>query len=241
MAWYNDWSDFGDGLSSVFSGGSSQSSIPMNDAGGGSYMGDIDAGSTGESYGGGYGNQYSGGSGLSSIFGQGGIINQYAPAIKAAGGVMDYFRGQKQQNQLQGLADAQMKFVTGQQANSNYWDQSARNAQMGLDPMTMNAMRTADQAASRKANLRGINPIHARLAAQNAMADAQRSSVDSYGKLGTGYAGNVSQGNNVGSTMQGNAFAAGNNGVASLFGSMAQNIPEYEIINGRIVPKKQQA
>lgn len=237
MAWYNDWSDFGDGLSSVFGGGSSQSSMPFLrddmpgnevDLGG---MGDTNSFAP-------LNDSYNSSNGLSSIFGQGGMINQYAPAIKAAGGVMDYFRGQKQQNQLQGLSDAQMRFVTGQQANSNYWDQSARNAQMGLDPMTMNAMRTADQAASRKANLRGINPIHARLAAQNAMADAQRSSVDSYGKLGTGYAGNVSQGNSVGSTMQGNAFAAGNKGVASLFGSMAQNIPEYEIINGRIVEKK---
>lgn len=233
--WLSDiGSSIGNGLGSIF-GGSSGGNNPLANLNGGTYAGDFDAGSSGASYGGALANPSYGDSGLSSIFGQGGLINKYAPGIKTVGGLVDMYRGNQQAKQFQNMAGPQQQFAQQQREGSQYWDQSAKNAQMGTDALTIDAIRQAQQVAERTANQRGVNPIHVRLAAQQAMADPRLKAVQTYGNLSTGFGNNANQSVNGSLGLQNAANAASNRGVASLFGSMAQNIPQFKVVNGRLV------
>lgn len=202
--------------------------------GGGDFLGELPAGFQSTSQGGG---------GLSSIFGKGGTINQftdnYGGALKLGGGFLDYLRKNQQAKDLRGMMGPQQQFAQQASEGSQYWNQSAKNAQMGTDALTTDAIRQAQQVAERTGNQRGINPIHVRLAAQQAMAEPRMKAVDSYGRLALGFGNNVN-GSTAGLTgMATAANTASNNAYSALGAGLYGNQSPLSFVidaNGRIVP-----
>ena len=148
---------------------------------------------------------------LSGLFGKGRqFMDNYGGAIKGGmgllGGLYGLNKGNEAAGQMRGLGQQQQVFGQQQMANSQYWDQSARNAQMGLDSRTQAAMAQAQQASERQSNARGINPIHSRIAAQQAMSGPQLAGVDSYGRL----AGMFNQGSSAANASAGQLYNQAN-------------------------------
>ena len=151
---------------------------------------------------------------LSGLFGKGGTVPQfmdnYGGAIKGGmgllGGLYGLNKGNKAAGEMRGLGQQQQAFGQQQMANSQYWDQSARNAQRGLDPSTLAAMSQAKRASERQSNVRGINSIHSSIAAQEAMSGPQQAAVNNYGRL----AGMYNQGADGAYSGAGAAYGLGN-------------------------------
>jgi len=151
---------------------------------------------------------------LGEWFGKGGTVPQfidnYGGAIKGGmgllGGLYGLNKGNEAAGQMRGLGQQQQAFGQQQMANSQEWNQYARNAANGLDPRTQAAMAQAQQASERQSNARGINPIHSRIAAQQAMSGPQLAGVDSYGRL----AGMFNQGSSAANASAGQLYNQAN-------------------------------
>ena len=157
---------------------------------------------------------------LAGIFGKGGLVpkfmDNYGGAIKGGmgllGGLNGLYQGNKAAGEMRGLGQQQQAFGQQQMDNSQEWNQYARNAANGLDPRTQAAMAQAQQASERQSNTRGINPIHSRIAAQQAMSGPQQAAVNNYGRLSAMFNQGSSAANASAGQLYNQANAAGAGG-----------------------------
>jgi len=154
---------------------------------------------------------------LSGLFGKGRqFMDNYGGAIKGGmgllGGLNGLYQGNKAAGEMRGLGQQQQAFGQQQMDNSQEWNQYARNAANGLDPRTQAAMAQAQQASERQSNTRGINPIHSRIAAQQAMSGPQQAAVNNYGRLSAMFNQGSSAANASAGQLYNQANAAGAGG-----------------------------
>jgi hypothetical protein len=171
------------------------------------------------------------------VFGEGGIVDQYGPAAKMGAGVLDYLGGRSQQRAMNPLIQQQQRFAQGQGDASAYWDQQSRNASQGIGPQMNMAMAQAQQAKQRQLNKMGRGPTEQAMANEvsRTMAGTNLDYTRAYGDLARGFGANATGANTGSATLMKQGYGAGNEGVASLFGSLAQNIPQYRIVDGKLV------